>query len=526
MVRQIKYLTQLLLCNFWGINELRYGKDKSKKGRFILTASGIGLLVVMYMAYIGAMAYAYINMGLQDIMPGCMLTLVSMLILFFTIYKAGNIIFQMKSYDMLISMPVSTSAIIVSRFLTMYVNNLFLCFVTFLPITIVYAFSLTPGVSFYVMLILTVFLAPLFPMILATAVSVLVLAVSARTKHKTIVNIVLSMILVVVLVIAPMFCNDMSDVELEEMMMNMSVVVADQINRIYPIAAVFTNALIRKSFGWFFVFAGISLGSFMLFVWLVQWKFVKICSWLKVNEARRSYSIHGIRQNSMMKALLEREVRHYFSSSVYVLNTMIGYVMMVIVAASLLIFGTEQVDKLLGIPGLFSKLGVFIIAIAGTITSTTSSSISLEGKNYWNLQILPVSGKNILDSKILLNLVIALPFYLVTEICMILSCHDDLIQCIWYILIPIVYIVFSSVVGITMNLKFPVMNWENETAVVKQSMAVFATMMVNFIACILPAALLLFASGINENIVQAITVVIVIFATVILYVRNCKGVRL
>lgn len=95
MVKQIRNLTKLLLCNYWGINELRFSKDKSKRTRFLLVAAGAGLLAVLYMIYVAVMTSAYINIGLSGILPAYMLTLTSVLILFFTIYKAGNILFQM-----------------------------------------------------------------------------------------------------------------------------------------------------------------------------------------------------------------------------------------------------------------------------------------------------------------------------------------------------------------------------------------------------------------------------------------------
>ena len=510
------------MCNLWGINELRFSKDKTKKTRFILSGAAILLLAVFYMIYISLFTMSYIQLGLSDIIPAYMLTLTSLFILFFTIYKAGNIIFQMKSYDLLISMPVSSTAIIVSRFFTMYINNMILSLITFVPITIVYALYLKPGFYFYVMMLLTVFFAPLIPMTIATAVGALIIAISARTKHKTLVNIILTLALVAGMLALSMFGNGMTDAQLEDMIMQLSVILTEQIKRIYPPALLFSNALINKSFVWYIIFAGISVGIFVLFVWLIQWKFFDICSWLTVKEAKRNYKIQNLKQNSKIKALLQRELRHYFSSSVYVINTMIGYIMMVIFSLAILVIGTENLDNLMGMPGFFSKAGAFILATAGAVASLTASSISLEGKHYWILQTLPVTNKIIINSKILLNIVIALPFYIITEICVLISCHSDLLQCIWLIVTPIIYIIFYSVIGITMNIKFPVMNWENETAVVKQSIAVMLSMLINIVANILPIFLLIFAANINSNIIQTVSLTVIIFITILLYNRSIK----
>ena len=522
MIQQIKILTKLLMCNLWGINEWRFSKNKQKKARFVLSASAILLLAVFYVAYISLFTVSYIQLGLSDIIPAYMLTVTSLLILFFTIYKSGNIIFQMKSYDLLISMPLSPTAIIVSRFFTMYISNMLLSLITFVPITVVYALYLTPDFSFYVMMLLTVFFAPLLPMTIATAVGALIIAVSARTKHKTLVSVVLTLALVAGMLALSLFGNGMTDAQLEDMVMQLSVILTEQIKRIYPPALLFSNALINKSFVWYTMFAVISAGIFVLFVWLIQFKFFDICSWLTVKETKRNYKLQSLKQNSKIKALLKREIKHYFSSSAYVINTMIGYIMMTILGVAILVMGTENLNNLLGMPDFFSKAGAFILATAGAVASITASSISLEGKHYWILQSLPVSNKIIINSKILLNIVIALPFYIITEICVLISCHSDLLQCIWLIVTPIIYIVFYSVTGITMNLKFPVMNWENETAVVKQSIAVMLSMLINIVANILPVFLLIFAANINSNIIQAVSLTVIIFITILLYNRSSK----
>lgn len=106
---------------------------------------------------------------------------------------------------------------------------------------------------------------------------------------------------------------------------------------------------------------------------------------------------------------------------------------------------------------------------------------------------------------------------------MMLACHFDPVQCVWFLVIPMVYIVLSAVVGISMNLKFPVMNWENETAVVKQSMSVMLTMLINLFAYGIPIAVLLFATAINENVVRGAVLIAVILMTLFLYDRSSKA---
>lgn len=522
MIRQIKKVTSLLLCNFWGINEWRYSKNKSKKTQFLITAFGIGFVALLYMLYIAFMTIGYAKVGLTDIIPAYMLSMTSIIILFFTVYKAGSVLFEMKSYDILISMPLSPAAIIVGRFLTMYVTNMLLSLLTFVPVTIIYAIYIKPAFCFYIMLLLAIFLTPLLPMTIATAVGALIIAISSRTKHKTMMHILLSFVLIIGILVGSMFSGNMTDAQMEEMLLNLSVMLTQQLKRIYPPSILFINAFVNNSFLWYTLFAGISIGAFALFVWIIQKNYIAICSLLKIKETKRNYKLRSLRQSSKLKALLLRECKHYFSSSIYVINTMIGYLMMVLISIAVLVAGVDTLETALGLPGIISKVGGFVLAASAAITSITASTISMEGKQYWLLQSLPLSTKDIINSKILLNLVVAAPFYIISEVFIIIAAHSDWVQCMWLLITPLVYIVFSAVSGLALNLRFPNMHWESETAVVKQSLSATLTMFVNLFFYGLPMVILLFVPMVKADMVKGVSLLIVVLLTVVMYIHSCK----
>ena len=62
-----------------------------------------------------------------------------------------------------------------------------------------------------------------------------------------------------------------------------------------------------------------------------------------------------------------------------------------------------------------------------------------------------------------------LPFYLVSEVFLLLALKPGLQDSFWMMVIPAVILLFACVYGITVNLHFPVLDWENEVSVVKQS---------------------------------------------------------
>ena len=129
----------------------------------------------------------------------------------------------------------------------------------------------------------------------------------------------------------------------------------------------------------------------------------------------------------------------------------------------------------------------FLISGVFCMMTTTATSISMEGKNWWILKSLPLTTKNILDGKILMNLLLLLPFYLLSELFLIVALKPGAGELLWLLLIPAVIILFSCVYGIAVNLRFPVLVWESEVRIVKQSASAMLGGMGGFILAILCA---------------------------------------
>jgi ABC-2 type transport system permease protein len=99
----------------------------------------------------------------------------------------------------------------------------------------------------------------------------------------------------------------------------------------------------------------------------------------------------------------------------------------------------------------------------------TSTTISLEGKEWWILKSLPVSNKMILDSKLVFNLLLDLPFFVIIQILLAVGNKGDLIEIFWSVILMGAVVTFSCIFSLTMNLKVPKMEWDNEVVVIKQS---------------------------------------------------------
>lgn len=119
--------------------------------------------------------------------------------------------------------------------------------------------------------------------------------------------------------------------------------------------------------------------------------------------------------------------------------------------------------------------------------STTSASISLEGRNVWILQTLPVSTSMILHVKSAVDLTVKLPCIIVAATLATIGLQLPFSACLAFLFVPAIYSLFSSQMGLLMDIRKPNYTWTNETQVVKQGISVLLTMLAGMAVIALPA---------------------------------------
>ncbi|QNU68462.1 hypothetical protein EHE19_008720 [Ruminiclostridium herbifermentans] len=522
MLRQIRQLTAVQLYNLFGFNEFRFSKDKKVKKRWIGMTLIWVFLIIMLLSYVSALCIGLSTLGMARVIPEYLFVVISFVILFFSFLKAGSVIFQMNNYEILVSLPVSRTAIVVSRFFTMYITNLIMSFLIMIPGIFFYGMFETPSIMFYIFSVIGTLFLPLLPITLATAIGAGITAISSRMKHKSLISAMLTILFAVGIILFSSLSGNKIEGLSEEVLKNYASLISTQIQSIYPPAAWFGKASVNADIGYFLLLIITSVGIFSLTIFILQRYFTVICSTLNASSAKNNYSMGELKTASPVKALFYRELKRYFASSVYVSNTLIGYLLMAIAAVALLIMGPEKLEAAMELPGVVEKTLPIIIGAMGAIMPTTAASISMEGKQWWIAKTIPVKSKDIFDSKILLNLSIAFPFYIIAVILSIIAAKPSFIGGVWIVLIPAVYILFSAVAGITVNLALPVMKWDNEVTVVKQSASALVTMLVSFVSILIPVVALFTIKNVSVNFIMGATLLILFAITGFLYARNNK----
>lgn len=522
MLAQIKIMVKLELCNLYGLNVLRFSKDKKAKRKSLGLLVLWMVLIVMGMFYVGGLSYGLIYLGMQEVVPAYLITISSLLIFVFGVLKAGSAIFRKEGYDILCALPIGQGVAAASRLFRMYVEDLLMTLAVFLPGIFVYAWNIRPDTGFYFTSLMGVWGIPFIPIAASVFLGTLISGISSRMRHKSLAAAGLSIVAALGILYGWSGVLALDGSITSEMLKNLSGAVSALLEKLYPPAVWLGRAIVQGDVlrgAWYTV---LFLGVFMAAGAGTILSFHKICQSLHSSFAMHHYQLGRLKAHSVAVSLCRREFKRYFSSSIYVANTLIGPVMGCVLSAALLAAGTEPIERLLPVSIDMGGLVPFVTAGVFCMMPATACSISLEGRNWWIVKSLPLTVQSILDGKILMNLLLILPFYLLSELLLIAALKPGAGELLWLILIPAVMILFSCIYGITVNLHFPVLEWESEVRVVKQSASAVLGGMGGFLLAFLCAAPIGVAPKTYDGLLKGGFCLMILLAAGYLYRRNSR----
>ena len=145
----------------------------------------------------------------------------------------------------------------------------------------------------------------------------------------------------------------------------------------------------------------------------------------------------------------------------------------------------------------------------------------MEGKHYWLTQTLPIRTKDLIHAKLAVNLMLAIPSMIIASAILMFAIRPMGLDILWLFLVPVVYAVFGSILGLFINMKTPMLHWDHEAQPVKQGKSVLIMMMVGFPTAIAPAAPIFIFGGIVAHILVALTVAVLILLSFLMYRKLC-----
>lgn len=484
IIRLISVQLWAVLGDILSIGKSRKTTQKALYGGVLVFTLVIGSVSFFYSFMMGTGLKMFDSL---DLLPSIMMAATCLIILFTTVFKVKGTIFGFRDYDMVMSLPVSTGVIVASRLFILYIFNFLLVIIMMVPMMIAYGILAQPGILFYIIGVASMLMIPLVPIVIASVLGTVIAYIASKFRRTNILSILLSAGLLVGIV-AVSFVFNGSGQEL----VNIGKALTDKVYSAYPLAQMYVDAVVGYDLMSFLSFVAISLLAFLLYSYVVKLIFKRINTRIMTGGYHADYKMGELKTASPLKALYIKELKRYFSSTLYMLNSGIGIVMLTVGAVASLFVDPA---KALGSPEAAAQLLNYVpiyLFFCIIMTCPSMASISLEGRNLWILKSIPVTPGTVFLSKAAVNLTILAPAILDT---VILGIGLKLgVGKTFLILINVaVCSVFISLYGLFINIMFPNFTWTSEIVVIKQSVACMITIFsgMAFVALQIPLMMLL-----------------------------------
>lgn len=481
-------------------------------------------LIVMFAVGVYAVMFAseFSKVNLTYIMLTLFIILTTILTLVEGIYKSQGILFDAKDNDLLFALPIEKSKILFVRIFKLLSFQFLYNALFMIPAYVVYIYYEHPGISFYLISILMTFLLPIIPTVISSIIGYIIKAVSVKFKAKKIVQTVFTMI-----IFFGIFYISLNTQGILENIINNAESINTVIKNVYYPAGAYTDLIQNFNLPTLLILIAINIVPLVIFIMIASKFYFGIIS--KSSEKGKSKKIKSIESKvkvkSKLSALVSKELKRYFSSTVYIFNTSFGLILllMITIAMSVNINGvinTITEGEGMGIDintiiSLMPKIFFCLVTYTVCMTSITSSSISLEGKSFNITKSLPISVDTILLSKILMSCIITMPVILISDLIFFIAFQVGIIDILFILTISILMPILIAIIGLFTNLKYPKMNASSDTEVVKQSMsttiAVFSGMILGLVF-----AVLMVAGAQTPNINLFVLIELIVLAIVIL----------
>lgn len=488
------------------INKYKYSNDKKARSKVIGVIVGRVVLMAVLILYSFLMNMGVAQMGMSNMIPMTTAIVIATLSFVFTLLKTNGYLFGFKEYDMLVSMPFETKEIVADKFLYMYIKNLPWMMAVSLSMLVGYVIFEGAGVGSILAWLILSFILPMIPTVLASAIGALFMAIGSKFKFKKLVQTILLFGFIILCFCFRFIVEGIIRDNAGAQVVNMAADSMNTVGKFYFPARMFEKAILEGSILNLLLLAGLSFLVYEAFFIVVSKGYSRINSKFASHDAKGNYKMTKQKKRSIVNAIAFKEFRTFLGSTNYLINAGMGQVLITILSLVVLILGADKiiytitngapVSKEMLLPGI----PYIIFFLTGMVASTVCSP-SLEGKNYWIVQSLPIDKMILYKGKMLFNMYITVPFMALGTIVLGFAFGGTVIDVLVYLVCGFVLCARSTAWGMVCGIKFIKLDWENDIEVIKQGMGVLVYLFPNmFVTMILVVALIFASSKVNGTI--------------------------
>lgn len=487
---------------------------------FILAALGLltlaGMIIFMETALYQTVAKLSLLPGLklERLLIGLALLMSMIVTLLFGVFHTMGAMYFNRDTVATAHLPIGQRTQMAARWTEIYISELLFSLTLLLPMLINHGIAQGGGVLYYVGMTLIVLAAPIYPLAIALLLSSVLARLTSLTKHKE-VWMVLGTVLALAIVLGgewlllPQIPDDANAMFFMQLLMDNQALMEFLIGAFPPVLwavdAMSGNVLMLA------LFVAVSLAAITLVIALTGGSFQSVCMKHTEHGTNRKAAPAKARNEdfsavSPFKAILRRELNEILKTPVYLLNAVMGVLMMpiMLIAMSVGMSSAEEGIDLAAMLGeVVSKLAptdltlilAAMFAFMIFMCPITATAISREGKRLPTMRMIPVAPGTILWAKLTVGLgVIALGSIIMGVAIVLLLGMQFIPHVIAAIVMANVLSVAVNIGNLLVDVLKPVLTWKSENEVMKQNFNVMWGMLIGIVMTalvIVPILLLL-----------------------------------
>lgn len=453
-----------------------FGQNKKKRTK---NASSYIILILVISVFMGVGFFQVFNeMGkvlFKNGLSWLILSYAGLLALMWSVlgsvFMAVSQLYEAKDNDLLLSLPIPPRYILFVRMVPLYVQNLIFSSVILIPCFIARCIHGTQNALQVILFLVMFFAVPLFALFITCLLGLLITVLTSRVRDKTLITVIFSFVFSFAFVFVYLYASN----NLTTLIQNSATIGESITKSFYPLYS-FGKALEGNIVHFAIVFSIIIVLFAGLYAVLSK-TYIKFIT-TKRGSAKRSTKTKALKSSSPFLTLFKKEVKRFFGTTIYFLNCGFGCLILVVTLIVFLVKSDYFVSILTQFLGVQYVPVILLVAICliSSFNCVSAPSISLEGKNLWILQSLPIDLFSVLMAKLALHFVVTAPIATLTSIVFAFVLTPSPIMWVVMILMPSAVVTLFGGIGLIFNLRKPNLNWENQTVVIKQSSSVIFTM--------------------------------------------------
>lgn len=460
-----------------------YDAKKNKKRSTASTVSMILLFIILMVGVIGGMFTA---LSIQLCKPfvkvemGWLYFLIMGLlaITYGAIGGAFNSYYGLyisKDNDLLLSMPISTKCIITARLASTYLLGLMYAATVIVPAIIVYWVNvgLNPSLLWGGISLLLIISGMV--LVMSCLIGWCMAKASKKLKNKSFVSVFLALAFMALYYFIFFKIQGI----IKNLIINAAIYgnkIKDASKFVYSFGKIGEGDVLSS-----LLFIVIVLVLLCITFCLIERSFMNIVTY-RGAAAKKQYVQKNIKTRPCFMALLSREFGRFTASPNYMINCGMGVIFIPVAGIVLLIKGSsiiQTIDKFFpqkDAVGMEIIILVAIVCFAISANDMVVPAVSLEGRNIWIVQSLPVKPWEALKAKLMVQLLLTGIPAIFCDICLAIVLECDIVEKILAMLVPLLYAVFLAFFGLFLGLVMSNLIWTNELAPIKQSIGVMIAM--------------------------------------------------